>query len=110
MLDKKAETWSNLIQSLFSFSENEFYFVFPGPIHCHPRAISIYVHHACVKSRVYHSRLTMNSLSYQQQHSASKLNNNNIIKAVVRKVFNFSVFWWCSMTVFEASLLCEILI
>ena len=64
MLDKKAETRLNLIQSLFSFSENELYFVFPGLFHCYSHAMNmnIYVHHACVKSRVYHSRLTMKHL------------------------------------------------
>ena len=80
MLDKKAETRSNLIQSLFSFSENEFYFIFPGLFHCCSRVMNIYVHYASVNSRIYHSRLRIKHLV---------ISTTTI--AVVRKVFNFSV-------------------
>ena len=80
MLDKKAETRLSLNQSLFSFSEHEFYFVFPGPLHRYSCAMNIYVHHAYVNSRVYHSRLTTKHLV---------ISTTTI--AIVRKVFNFSV-------------------
>ena len=80
MLDKKAETRSSLIQSLFSFSEHEFYFVFPGLLHCYSRAMNIYAHHACVNSRVYHSRLAITNLV---------ISTTTI--AVITKVVDFSV-------------------
>ena len=68
MLDKKAETRSNLIQSLFSFSEHEFYFVFPGLFHCYSRAMNIYVHHAC----------QLTGLSFTPYNKTScDINNNN---------------------------------
>ena len=79
-LRTKAETRSNLIQSLFSFSEHEFYFVFPRLFHCYSRAMNIYVHHACVNSRTYHSRLTIKHLVV-----------STTTIAIVKKVFNFSV-------------------
>ena len=80
MLDKKAETRPNLIQSLFSFPEHEFYFVFPGLFHCYSRAMNIHVHHACVNSRIYQSRLTIKHLVI-----------STTIIAVARKVFDFLV-------------------
>ena len=67
MLDKKAET-------------REFYFVFPGLFHFYSRAMDIYVHFACLHSRVYHSRLTIKHLMI-----------STTTVAVVRIVFNFSV-------------------
>ena len=79
MLDKKAETLSSLIQSLFSFSEHEFYFVFPGPLHCYSRAMNIYVHHACVNSRVYDSRLTIKHLVNNNDNNSSSKKSRQLL-------------------------------
>ena len=85
VLDKKAETRSNLIQSLFSFPEHGFYFVCPGLFHCYSRATNIYVHHACVNSRVYHSRLTI-------KHFVISTTTTTTAVVVVKKVFDISMF------------------
>ena len=55
VLDKNAETRSSQFQSLLSFSEHEFYFVFRGLFHCYSRAMNFYVHHGFVHSRAHHS-------------------------------------------------------
>ena len=50
---------------------------FPCLFHCYCRAMNIFVHHACIHSRVCHSRLAMKHLMVSTRTIA-----------VVRKVFN----------------------